>query len=420
MLRAVTEQGYTAPTTIQSEAIPTILSGQDLLARAQTGTGKTAAFTLPMLQRLIVSADGGSRRVRALVLTPTRELAEQTATSIRRYGQYSPLRHAELYGGLSVSSQARILRRGVDTVVATPGRLEDHVVRRNIDLSNVEVLVLDEADRMLDLGFMPAVERIVELLPARRQTLMFSATLSGPVRTLAKRFMREPAMVDVAALDSAPALIEQVAFLVDSARKRALLMHLIESQAWHQVLVFTSTRRGADALASGLVGRGFSAVAIHGEKSQVERMQALEAFKRNAVRVLVATDVAARGIDIHELPHVVNYDLPNNPEDYVHRIGRTGRGGRTGMATSLVCGEERSKFMAIKRLLNADIPTSVRDGFEPGRRVEARRRPRGGGLAGRLVTQAQLLDGSGRPTRLRPRGDRARAPVGLEGVVAKK
>ncbi len=408
MLRAVAEQGYTVPTAIQAEAIPRILSGRDLLASAQTGTGKTAAFTLPILHRLMANANGGSRRVRALLLTPTRELADQVAASVDRYGRHLPLRLASVFGGVSLAEQARVLRRGVDIVVATPGRLEDHVARRNIDLSNVEILVLDEADRMLDMGFYPVIERIVALLPAQRQTLLLSATLSGPIRALAKRFLNAPIEMDVAAQNATPVSVRQAAYLVDAGSKRALLAHLIDSQSWSQVLVFTSTRRGADVLAGELARCGICATAIHGEKTQLARTRALEAFKCNSVRALVATDVAARGIDIHELPHVVNYDLPNNPEDYVHRIGRTGRGGRAGTATSLVCAEDRSRFLAIKRLLNTDIPTSVRDGFEPSRRAEATRHPRGIRSDVRPDGQTQWLDGGGTPTRSRARSERAR------------
>jgi len=363
LLRAVADKGYDAPTPIQLQTIPAILEGRDLMATAQTGTGKTAAFTLPLLQCLTQS--DARRGVRALVLVPTRELAAQVAEAVRTYGRHSRLRCAEIYGGVSISPQIKQLRQGVDILVATPGRLIDHLQRRTVDLSLVEVLVLDEADRMLDMGFLPAIERIVKLLPRSRQTLLFSATFSDPIRKLAGRFLNDPKTVDVAGRNAAATTVSHAAYLVDNGRKRELLEHLFEAKSWQQVLVFTRTKHGADRLAKQLDKAGIEAAAIHGNKSQSQRHRALADLKHMRVRALVATDVAARGIDINELPHVVNFDLPTNPEDYVHRIGRTGRGGKAGEAVSFVSGEERSQFSAIKRLIKIDIQSSIVDGFEP-------------------------------------------------------
>jgi ATP-dependent RNA helicase RhlE len=368
LLRAVAEQGYEAPTPIQAQAIPAILEGRDLMASAQTGTGKTAAFTLPLLQRL-AATPAPKGRVRVLVLVPTRELAAQVAESVRGYGRHLPLRCAQVFGGVNINPQIQQLRAGVEVLVATPGRLMDHLERATVNLAAVEVLVLDEADRMLDMGFLPAIERIVKRLPGARQTLLFSATFSDPIRKLAQRFLRNPQTIEVAPRNTAAAAVSQSAYWVDAARKRELLAHLIESQSWQQVLVFTRTKRGADRLAKQLSQGGIEAAAIHGNKSQNARTRALADFKRMEVRVLVATDVAARGIDIDELPHVVNYDLSHNPEDYVHRIGRTGRAGCSGAAVSLVCAEERGLFAAIQKLIKAEIPTLVAEGFEPQQRA---------------------------------------------------
>ena len=364
--RAVADQKYDAPTPIQSQAIPAILAGRDLMATAQTGTGKTAAFTLPLLQRL--GAGSGGVRVRALVLTPTRELAQQVADSVRTYGKYARMRCAEVYGGVNINPQMKSLRAGPDVVVATPGRLIDHLQRRTVDLSNVEVLVLDEADRMLDMGFMPAIERIIKMLPRTRQTLLFSATFSDSIRGLAQRFLNSPQVIDIARRNATAEDVSQSAYLVDAGRKRELLAHLFEEHSWQQVLVFTRTKHGADRLALQLSKEGIQSTAIHGNKSQNARNRALADFKRMKVRALIATDVAARGIDIEELPHVVNFDVPHNPEDYVHRIGRTGRGGQKGAAISLVSAEERASFNAIKRLVQNDITTTTVEGFEPQQR----------------------------------------------------
>ncbi len=365
LLRALRERGYDAPTPVQSQAIPAILAGRDLMASAQTGTGKTAAFTLPLLQSLTSTASPARRRVRGLVLAPTRELAAQVSDSVRGYGRHMPLRCTEVYGGVNINPQISALRQGVDVLVATPGRLIDHLVRRTADLSSVQMLVLDEADRMLDMGFLPAIERVLRALPAKRQTLLFSATFSAPIRKLAHGLLQAPHVIDVAPPNVAPDAVRQSAYLVDAERKRELLAHLIGSQDWRQVLIFTRTKHGADRLAKQLARDGIDATAIHGNKSQGARSRALADFKRQSVRALVATDVAARGLDIDQLPHVVNFDLPHNPEDYVHRIGRTGRAGRSGVATSLVCAEEREQFAAIKKLVKVDIHTQVLSGFEP-------------------------------------------------------
>jgi ATP-dependent RNA helicase RhlE len=373
LLRAVADKGYTAPTPIQLQAIPVVLEGRDLMASAQTGTGKTAAFTLPMLQRL-GSAGRSRHRVRALVLVPTRELAAQVAESVRAYGRHLPLKCAQVFGGVNINPQMRELRAGVDILVATPGRLIDHLERRTVSLAEVEMLVLDEADRMLDMGFLPAIERIVKQLSKERQTLLFSATFSEPIRALAHRFMNAPQAVDVAPPNAAATAVAQSAYWVDAGRKRELLAHLIDSNTWQQVLVFTRTKRGADRLAKQLDKAGIESAAIHGDKSQGARTRALADFKRLHVRALVATDVAARGLDIRELPHVVNFDMPHNPEDYVHRIGRTGRAGQSGSAISLVSAEERSQFAAIKRLVKLDIPATVAAGFEPQAGVPAMNR----------------------------------------------
>jgi ATP-dependent RNA helicase RhlE len=367
LLRAVADQGYTAPTPIQAQAIPLILAGDDLMATAQTGTGKTAAFTLPLLQRLSASAPARGKAARALVLVPTRELAAQVAEAVRDYGRHLPFRCAQVFGGVNINPQIRELRNGAEIVVATPGRLIDHMTRKSVDLSAIETLVLDEADRMLDMGFMPAIERIMKQIPRARQTLLFSATFSDSIRTLARRFLRDPRSVDVARRNAAAEAITHSAYAVGQAHKRELLAQLFDAQNWQQVLVFTRTKHGADRLAKQLDKGGIEATAIHGNKSQNQRMRALADFKAMKVRALIATDVAARGLDIDQLPHVVNFDLPTNPEDYVHRIGRTARAGKSGEAISLVAPEERSQFAAIKRLVKTEIPLTTQDGFESPR-----------------------------------------------------
>jgi ATP-dependent RNA helicase RhlE len=363
IVRAVAEHGYTTPTPIQAQAIPLVLAGKDVLAGAQTGTGKTAGFTLPMLQRL----HGGPRRkLRALVLTPTRELAAQVEESVRTYGKHLPLRSAVVFGGVGINPQIEKLRQGVDILVATPGRLLDLAGQKAADLSGIEILVLDEADRMLDMGFIHDLRRILALLPKRRQNLLFSATYSDDIKKLAEQFLHHPEYVEVARRNTAAETVLQQVYAVDQKRKRELLSYLIGSNDWRQVLVFTRTKHGANRLAEQLGKDGLPSAAIHGNKSQGARTRALADFKSGAVRVLVATDIAARGIDIDQLPHVVNFELPNVPEDYVHRIGRTGRAGAEGLAISLVCADERDYLKSIERLIRRSLPQTQVAGFEPG------------------------------------------------------
>jgi ATP-dependent RNA helicase RhlE len=369
-VRAVGEQGYTVPTPIQLQAIPVVLAGRDLLGAAQTGTGKTAGFALPLLQRLSGKATGSHsparHPIRALIVTPTRELALQVEESVRTYGKYVALKSTIVYGGVGMQPQVDALRRGVDVVVATPGRLLDHVQQKTIDLRQVEILVLDEADRMLDMGFIHDIRRILALLPAKRQNLLFSATFPDEIRKLAATFMSDPVTVEVARRNTPAELVAQVAHLVDAGRKRELLAHLVKTNDWRQVLVFARTKHGANRLAQQLERDGVEADAIHGNKSQNARTRALSRFKDNELRVLVATDIAARGLDIEALPHVVNFDLPHVAEDYVHRIGRTGRAGAEGEAVSLVSHEERPLMAAIERLMNRKVEHKTVAGFEPG------------------------------------------------------
>ena len=364
ILRAVRAQGYTVPTPIQAQAIPLALAGRDLLAGAQTGTGKTAAFTLPLLQRL---SGAGSRNPtpRALVLTPTRELAAQVQESVRTYGRHLALTSTVVFGGVGINPQINTLRRGVDILVATPGRLLDHLQRKTVDLSRIEILVLDEADRMLDMGFICDIRKVIAVLPTQRQNLLFSATFSAEIRKLADQLLDDPASVDTTPRNSAAELVVHTVHPVAHSRKRALLSHLIGQGNWRQVLVFTRTKHGANRLATQLDRDGLNATAIHSSKSQSARTKALKDFKHGRVRVLVATDIAARGIDIEALPHVVNYELSNIAEDYIHRIGRTGRAGSEGQAISLVSAEERKHLAAIERLLGRRLPYTVIEGFEP-------------------------------------------------------
>jgi ATP-dependent RNA helicase RhlE len=384
LLRAVAEQGYTEPTPIQAQVIPLVLEGRDVLAGAQTGTGKTAGFTLPLLERLAAAVPPGKRHVRALILTPTRELAAQVHTSVRGYGRHVPLKSTVVFGGVGAQPQIAELRRGVDIVVATPGRLLDHAESGHVDLSRVEILVLDEADRMLDMGFLPAIRRVIALLPRERQSLLFSATFPDDIRALCAKLLRSPARVEVAARNATADRIEQVVHHAEKSEKRGVLSWLIGKNNWRQVLVFTRTKHGANRLAEQLERDGLRTAAIHGNKSQGARTKALADFKQGNVRVLVATDIAARGLDIDDLPHVVNYELPDVPEYYVHRIGRTGRAGREGVAVSLVSKDERSALQAIERLLGTRIPLVPLTGYvpqphsDPPPRRESRPQPAGG------------------------------------------
>jgi ATP-dependent RNA helicase RhlE len=374
LLRAIGEQGYSEPTPIQRKVIPVILKGKDVMARAQTGTGKTAGFTLPLLKRLSANPSNNARRpVRALVLTPTRELAAQVGDSVTIYGRHLPLRSAVIFGGVKINPQIDKLRRGVDILVATPGRLLDHARQKTVDLSQIEILVLDEADRMLDMGFIHDIRKVLALLPQNgaRQNLLFSATFSDEIKRLANRLLNRPELIEAGRRNTAAEGIEQVVHPVDKHRKRELLSHMIGSLNWRQVLVFTRTKHGANRLAQQLEKDGLSAAAIHGNKSQGARTRALAGFKGGDVRVLVATDIAARGLDINQLPHVVNYEMPNMPEDYVHRIGRTGRAGNEGGAISLVCVDEHKLLRDIERLLKREIPKVVLDGYEPDPSIQA-------------------------------------------------
>jgi ATP-dependent RNA helicase RhlE len=378
LLRAVDEQGYTEPTPIQGRVIPVVLAGRDVMAGAQTGTGKTAGFTLPLLERLMAAGPPtGRRNVRALILTPTRELAAQVGESVRTYGKHLPLKSAVIFGGVSINPQISELRRGVDIVVATPGRLLDIAQQRHIDLSHIEFFVLDEADRMLDMGFLPDIRRVIALLPPRRQSLLFSATFPDDIRALANKLLREPVSVEVGQRNATADKIEQAVYFADKGDKRDVLSWLVGSGDWRQVLVFTRTKHGANRLAEQLEQDGLTTAAIHGNKSQGARTRALADFKRGAVRVLVATDIAARGLDIDQLPHVVNYDLPEVPEHYVHRIGRTGRAGNDGLAISLVAGDERPLLKQIERLLRVQLPVRNLEGYTPRQREQRREQRQG-------------------------------------------
>ncbi|MEO7403875.1 MAG: DEAD/DEAH box helicase [Burkholderiales bacterium] len=372
LLRVVAEEGYTTPTPIQAQAIPLILAGRDVMGGAQTGTGKTAGFTLPILQRLLkyasTSTSPARHPIRALILAPTRELAVQVEESVTTYAKYTGLRATCIYGGVNMDPQIAALRTGIEVVVATPGRFLDHVQQRTINLQQVEFFVLDEADRMLDMGFIPDVKRIIALLPTKRQSLLFSATFPEDIKKLADSFLKDPVLVQVARRNQANESISHLVHPVAREKKRELLVHIVKTRNMHQVLVFTATRLGCNRLAYQLNKDGVHAAAIHGDKTQTERTEALEAFKAGKVGVLVATDVAARGLDIDQLPAVINFDLPNSPEDYVHRIGRTGRAGRTGEAISLVCPEEHEKLADIERMIKTKITREVIQNFElPGR-----------------------------------------------------
>jgi len=370
LLKAVDVAGYTNPTPIQEQAIPLILQGHDLLAGSQTGTGKTASFTLPLLQRLMANMQG-QPTLRALILAPTRELAAQVLEDIRTYGKFLPLRAQAVFGGVNIMMQAKQLRNGVDILVATPGRLLDLVRQKKIDLSRIETLVLDEADRMLDMGFIHDIRTIVSMTPKNRQTLLFSATFSSEIKALAANFLRQPKSIETVRHNTPTELVKQKIHPVDNKRKRELLSHLITSENWQQVLVFTRTKHCANRLAEDLREEGISAAGFHGNKTQAARTKALAGFKEGKVRILVATDIAARGIDIDHLPHVVNFELPNVPEDYVHRIGRTGRAGNKGEAISLVSVDEHKFLRDIESLLKQKIENVIVPGFEPNPAIKA-------------------------------------------------
>ena len=433
IVRAVTERGYTEPTPIQAQAIPAVLSGGDLLAGAQTGTGKTAGFTLPILQLLSASARPvtGKAPIRVLVLIPTRELAAQVEESVRDYGKYLKISSMTMIGGVNINPQIARLKTRVDILVATPGRLLDHVQQRTVDLSHVEILVLDEADRMLDMGFIRDIKKILALLPRKRQNLLFSATFSDEIKMLADGLLSNPALIEVARRNATAELITQKVYPVDRERKRALLSRLIKDNNWFQVLVFTRTKHGANNLAEYLNKEGITALAIHGNKSQAARTRALAEFKTGKLQVLCATDIAARGIDIIELPHVVNFELPNVAEDYVHRIGRTGRAGSEGEASSLVCIDEHKLLNDIERMIKREIPVLQIAGFEPDPRIKAepilngQNRGQGGRGQGRGQGRSQAAPRTGsrqpRATTAQPRGGQSRGtasakPAGGQGA----
>jgi ATP-dependent RNA helicase RhlE len=371
LLRATEKEGYQQATPIQQQAIPHILEGHDLLAGAQTGTGKTAGFTLPLLQRLQETSTSGRQSVRALILVPTRELAAQVGESVSKYGRYLPFTSTVIFGGVSINPQITKLRRGVDIVIATPGRLLDHMERGTIRLDGVETLVLDEADRMLDMGFIRDIRKVLKSMPSQRQNLLFSATFSSDIKQLANELLDAPMEIQVARQNTTAEQISQLVHPVDRKRKRELLSHMIGAGDWRQVLVFTRTKHLANRLSQQLERDGLSAAAIHGNKSQGARTRALADFKNGDIRVLVATDIAARGLDIDQLPHVVNFELPNVPEDYVHRIGRTGRAGLAGEAVSLVCVDEKKLLADIEQLLKCRIEKVVVPGYEPDESIKA-------------------------------------------------
>ena len=388
ILRAVAELGYKEPTPIQAQAIPLVIQGRDVMGAAQTGTGKTAGFALPILQALLPKANSSAsplrHPVRALIIAPTRELADQIHVNVAAYAKHTPLRSAVVFGGVDIKPQIAAVRSGCEVLVATPGRLLDHVEQRTVNLSQVEIFVMDEADRMLDMGFLPDIQRIINLLPKQRQNLMFSATFSGDIRKLAESFLRDPVSVEVARRNAAAENVEQKVYKVDSTEaKRAAVAKLVRDNALAQVIVFTNTKIGAGRLARLLEKDGLNASAIHGDKSQQERLATLEAFKRGEIVVLVATDVAARGLDIAELPAVINYDLPYSPEDYVHRIGRTGRAGASGIALSLMTDAEERHLAEIEKLIKRKLPVEHLGVEAPPRersdRAERPRRDREGG-----------------------------------------
>ncbi len=417
LLRAIDSLGYSEATPIQQQAIPAVLSGRDILAAAQTGTGKTAGFTLPMLHHMQNTQPQNppkTRKTRALILTPTRELAAQVASSVENYGKYLSFRTATIFGGVSINPQLKKLGRGVDIIVATPGRLMDHMDRGTINFSHIDFLVLDEADRMLDMGFIRDIRKIIKQLPPKRQNLLFSATFSGDIRELANSLLHDAIEIEVAARNTPADRVTQIVHPVDQRRKREMLSHLIGSRNWKQVLVFARTKHGSNRLATQLTKDGLNSAAIHGNKSQAARTRALADFKAGKVRVLVATDIAARGLDIERLPHVVNFDLPNVPEDYVHRIGRTARAGQEGAAVSLVSADESKLLQDIEKVLGMQIEQQVLPGYEPveplnsgktskpgGGKKRSRRGPRSGGAG-------PANKGGGRTSESRPAGSGSR------------
>jgi ATP-dependent RNA helicase RhlE len=426
IVRAVSERGYNQPTPIQAQAIPVVLQGGDLLAGAQTGTGKTAGFTLPLLQRLMAKPIAGRAPIRALVLVPTRELAAQVEESVREYGKYLPLKSMMMFGGVNINPQIKQLQGRVDILVATPGRLLDHVQQKTVDLSRIEILVLDEADRMLDMGFIRDIKRILALLPKQRQNLLFSATFSDEIKALADGLLNNPALIEVARRNATADTVAQKVYPVDREKKRALLTHLIKEHNWFQVLVFTRTKHGANRLAEQLDKDDISAMAIHGNKSQGARTRALAEFKSGKLQVLVATDIAARGIDISELPHVVNYELPNVPEDYVHRIGRTGRAGSEGEASSLVCVDELKLLKDIERLIKRELPKQVVPGFEVDPSIKPEPIPNGQNRGQGRPQQARSQQGRGQQGQggqrqeRAPSAPRAGQPQGRAGAPAQQ
>jgi ATP-dependent RNA helicase RhlE len=372
LLKAIEDEGYTTPTPVQEKAIPSILEGRDMLAGAQTGTGKTAGFTLPILELLSQKPRNKAKPLlRVLILTPTRELAAQVQESVKAYGKYLPFKSAVIFGGVGINPQIQMLRAGVDILVATPGRLLDHVSQGTIDLKHVETLVLDEADRMLDMGFIKDIRRVIALLPAKRQNLLFSATYSDEIKKLCESILKNPVIVEVARRNTSSELVNQRVIMVDCKRKTALLAKLIQENKWEQLLVFTRTKHHANKVSEYLAKINISSAAIHGNKSQGARTKALADFKNGSVKVLVATDIAARGLDIDQLPHVINLELPNIAEDYVHRIGRTGRAGNNGEAISLVCVDEHEYLAGIEKLINRKFKREIIEGFEPNPDIKA-------------------------------------------------
>ncbi|MBZ2189905.1 DEAD/DEAH box helicase [Alcanivorax sp. JB21] len=423
ILRAVREQGYDIPTPIQRQAIPAVLAGGDLLAGAQTGTGKTAGFTLPILQRLTTQPARKPGKIRTLILAPTRELAAQVEESVRTYSKHLDINSMVMFGGVGMQPQVDRLKKRIDILVACPGRLLDHARQGTVDLSGVEILVLDEADRMLDMGFIHDIRRVLKLLPAGRQNLLFSATFSNEIKTLADGLLNKPALIEVARRNATAETVSQKVYRVDRERKRELLAELIIRHNWYQVLVFTRTKHLANRLAEQLSKQDITAMAIHGNKSQSARTRALSEFKAGQLQVLVATDIAARGIDISELPHVVNFELPNVAEDYVHRIGRTGRAGSVGEAISLVCVDENRLLSGIEKLIGRKLEEEILPGFEPDPRIKpepiqnGRQRQGGGGRSGGGNSANRGGQRSGQSAGA-PRGDGQRRPGGGSGRPA--